>query len=102
MNRIEEAFPLNGDLNKHPFDRYQRTAWLLMTTPAENVQPQPSEVLPAVPEFLHQAEKLAVSSTALLRNAPVALSVSILASMPGVKFKGGVSRGNIQEPRGLP
>jgi hypothetical protein len=37
----------------------------------------------------------------LLSNTPVALSVSISASIPGVQFKGNVSRGNIQEPTGI-
>ncbi|MGC1650583.1 MAG: DUF4436 family protein, partial [Candidatus Sulfotelmatobacter sp.] len=38
MNRIEAVFPLNGELNKYPFDRYGTTLWLLMTTPARKVQ----------------------------------------------------------------
>ena len=101
MNRIEAVFPLNGDLNKYPFDRYETTVWLLMTTPARNVQPQSPKVPAGIPEIPHQADELAVSSTALLRNAPVALSVSISASIPGIKFKGDVSRRNIQEPTGI-
>src|SRR6202158_3795007 len=35
MNRIEAVFPLNGELNKYPLDRYESTLWLLMTTPAQ-------------------------------------------------------------------
>jgi len=101
MNRIEAVFPLNGDLNKYPYDRYQTTVWLLMTTPALNVQPQPPKAPTGIPESLHQAGELAVSSSALLRNTPVALSVSISASIPGIKFKGDVSRGSIQEPTGI-
>jgi hypothetical protein len=31
MNRIEVVFPLNGELNRYPFDRYETTMWLLMT-----------------------------------------------------------------------
>ena len=28
MNRIEAVFPLNGELNKYPFDYYRTTLWL--------------------------------------------------------------------------
>jgi Domain of unknown function (DUF4436) len=101
MNRIDAVFPLNGELNKYPFDRYDTTVWLLMTTPARDVQLQSPKRPASIPEFTHKADELAVSSTALLRNAPVALSVSISASIPGIKFKGNVSRGNIQEPTGI-
>jgi hypothetical protein len=101
MNRIEAVFPLNGDLNKYPLDRYETTVWLLMTTPARNVQPQPAKVPASIPEFTHHPDELVVSSSALLRNAPVALSVSLSASIPGIKFKGDVSRGNIREPTGI-
>ena len=34
-------------------------------------------------------------------NAPVALSVSVSASIPGMRFKGNVSRGDTQEPTGI-
>src|SRR5580658_6047118 len=101
MNRIEAVFPLNGDLNKYPLDSYDTTVRLLMTTPARRVQPQPPKVPTGIPEIPHQADELAVSSTALLRNTPVALSVSLSASIPGIQFKGDVSRGDIQEPTGI-
>src|ERR1700720_1533969 len=34
MNRIEASFPLNGELNKYPLDRYESNLWVLVTTPA--------------------------------------------------------------------
>ena len=46
MNRIEAVFPLNGELNRYPFDRYETTLWVLMTTPARKKQPQ----IPNIPE----------------------------------------------------
>jgi hypothetical protein len=101
MNRIEVIFPLNGDLNKYPFDRYETTVRLLMTTPARNLQPQASKVLAKIPELTQPDDELLVSSSALLSNTPVGLAVSISASIPGVQFKGNVSRGNIQEPTGI-
>ena len=100
MNRIEAVFPLNGDLNKYPFDSYETTVWLLMTTPARNTQPTGSKAS-GTPETTHPIDELAVSSSALQSNAPVALSVSISASIPGIRFQGNVLRGNSQEPTGI-
>jgi hypothetical protein len=101
MNRIEVIFPLNGDLNKYPFDRYETTVRLLMTTPARNLRPEASTVPAKIPGLTHPDDELVVSSNTLLSNTPVGLSVSISASIPGVQFKGNVSRGNIQEPTGI-
>jgi hypothetical protein len=97
MNRIEVTFPLNGDLNRYPLDHYQTTMWLLMTTPTRNLQPQPSKAAENMPEITHHLDELAVSSTEMERNAPVALSASLSASIPGIRFRGNVSRGSTQE-----
>ena len=34
INPIEAQFSLDGDTNLYPFDRYQTTLWLLLTTPS--------------------------------------------------------------------
>ena len=39
MNRIEAAFPLDGDLNRYPFDSYKTTVSFLMTPPRPAEQP---------------------------------------------------------------
>jgi len=101
MNRIEAVFPLNGDLNKYPFDRYDTTVRLLMTTPARNAQPTVPKMPANISELAHPTDELAVSSTALLQNTPVALSISLSASVPGIRFEGNVSRGSSQEPTGI-
>jgi len=102
MNRIVAVFPLNGDLNRYPFDSYEAAMRFLMTTPARNVQPQaPTAPAGSTPEITHHIDELEVSSTELQRNTPVALSVSMSASIPGVRFKGNVSRGTTQEPTGI-
>jgi hypothetical protein len=101
MNRIEAVFPLNGDLNKYPLDRYDTTVRILMTTPARNAQPEAPKIPASIPEFAHPTDELAVSSSALLQNAPVALSISLSASVPGIRFEGNVSRGGSQEPTGI-
>jgi len=101
MNRIEVVFPLNGDLNKYPLDSYDTTVRLLMTTPARNERPESPSVPANITQHTHPTDELAVSPTALLQNAPVALSISLTASVPGIRFTGNVSRGSSQEPTGI-
>jgi hypothetical protein len=92
MNRIVAVFPLNGELNKYPFDRYGTTLWLLMTTPARKTQPQASTVPEGGGKEEPQAEHLAVGTTALQKSMTVPLTISLSASTPGLKFGGNVSR----------
>jgi hypothetical protein len=101
MSRIEVVFPLNGDLNKYPLDRYDTTVRLLMTTPARNAQPEVPTIPASITQHTHPTDELAVSPSALLQNAPVALSISLSASVPGIRFEGNVSRGSSQEPTGI-
>lgn len=101
MNRIEAVFPINGDLNKYPLDRYDTTVRLLMTTPARNAPAEVPKLPASITQHTHPTDELAVSPTALLQNAPVALSISLSASVPGIRFEGNVSRGSSQEPTGI-
>ena len=97
MNRIEAVFPLNGGLNKYPLDRYSTTLWLLMTTPARKLRPQPVKIPPTVenPESTGdqppEGDHLAVGVTARQSTA-VPLTIVLSASTPGIKFSGNVSR----------
>ena len=101
MNRIEVAFPLNGDLNKYPLDRYDTTVRLLMTTPARSAPREVPKIPASITQHTHPTDELAVSPTALLQNTPVALSISLSASVPGIRFEGNVSRGSSREPTGI-
>jgi hypothetical protein len=101
MNRIEAVFPLDGDSNRYPFDRYVTTVRLLMTTPARSVQRQAPKEPGSTPSITDQIDVLAVSTSALQSSTPVALSVSMAASITGIRFKGNVARGNAQEPTGI-
>jgi hypothetical protein len=101
MNRIEVVFPLNGDLNKYPLDRYDTTVRLLMTTPARNAPREVPTIPASITQHTHPTDELAVSPSALLENAPVALSISLSASVPGIRFEGNVSRGSSREPTGI-
>jgi hypothetical protein len=101
MNRIEVVFPLNGELNKYPLDRYDTTVRLLMTTPARTAPREVPKIPASITQHTHPTDELAVSPSALLQNAPVALSISLSASVPGIRFEGNVSRGSSQEPTGI-
>jgi hypothetical protein len=89
MNRIEAVFPLNGELNRYPFDRYETTLWILMTTPAKKKQSH----IPNIPESAEgQALQEAVGTNTLQQSTVIPLAVSLSASTPGLKFEGNVSR----------
>jgi hypothetical protein len=101
MSRIEVVFPLNGDLNKYPLDRYDTTVRLLMTMPARNAPREVPQIPASIIQHTHPTDELAVSPSALLQNTPVALSISLSASVPGIRFQGHVTRGSSQEPTGI-
>ena len=88
MNRIEAVFPLNGDLNRYPFDHYETTLWILMTTPAGKKQPQTSNIPESAED---QALQRAVGTNALQQSTAVPLTITLSASTPGLKFEGNVS-----------
>ena len=88
MNRIEAVFPLNGDLNRYPFDHYETTLWILMTTPAGKKQPQTSNIPESAED---QALQRAVGTNALQQSTAVPLTITLAASTPGLKFEGNVS-----------
>jgi Domain of unknown function (DUF4436) len=88
MNRIAAVFPLNGDLNRYPFDHYETTLWILMTTPAGKKQPQTSNIPESAED---QALQRAVGTNALQQSTAVPLTITLAASTPGLKFDGNVS-----------
>jgi len=101
MERISAVFPLDGDLNRYPFDRDVTTVRLLMTTPTRRVERQAPKGPPSTPAITEQIDVLAVSTSTLQNNTPVALSVSVVARVTGIRFKGYVTRSTEQEPMGI-
>ncbi|MGB8324072.1 MAG: DUF4436 family protein [Candidatus Acidiferrum sp.] len=92
MNRIEARFPLNGDLNRYPFDHYETTVWLLMTTPAANAKANLSETPEDHPQETLSTESLAIGASTFQKNLSLPLSLVLSAAIPGIKFDGNVSR----------
>jgi Domain of unknown function (DUF4436) len=107
MNRIAAVFPLNGELNKYPFDQYRTTLSFLMTTPIlqkrrqSSTIPQSPEVPASKSEEELRGDRLAVGTTALQRSVTVPLTITLSASTPGVKFEGDVSRKSSSEVTGI-
>jgi hypothetical protein len=92
MNRIEAIFPLNGEVNKYPFDRYDAMLRLLMTTPSRKIQPLPSIVPENAETEAPPGDHLAIGATALQQSITVPLTIKLSASTPGIKFEGNISR----------
>jgi Domain of unknown function (DUF4436) len=92
MNRIEAVFPLNGELNKYPFDHYATTLWFLVITPARKKQSQTSNIPGSAEEQALQGDPLGVGTTTLQQSTFVPLTITLSASTPGIKFEGSVSR----------
>ena len=90
--RVEAVFPLNGNLNNYPFDRYEGTIWLLMTTPAAANKAQAAKPHEILPKGVRIEEQLVVGAVALERSAPLPISLAMSADIPGIKFAGRVTR----------
>jgi len=97
MNPVEADFFIDGDTNRYPFDRYQTTLWLLVTTPSPHDRP-PAPVIPAgsVPPI----SDLAVDAAASEQN-DVPISIDLRASIPGVRFSGKISRADGRDLTGV-
>jgi uncharacterized protein DUF4436 len=107
MSPIEADFPLEGDSNKYPFDRYQTILWLFMTTPAPTITGKPNERktasgsnVAAPAETVPPIADLAVSVVAMELN-PVPIFIDVAAAIPGIKFNGKISRTPGQDVTGV-
>lgn len=97
MTRIEATVPLEGDLNRYPFDRYESNIWLYADTPPPPQAPEASQVPQAKPPQVKHGlgdadEELALDKDSLQKNVPVPLSIALSASTTGVKYAGEVVR----------
>jgi len=88
MNRIEASFPLNGELNKYPLDRYESNLWMLVTTPAGKGASKVSRLPEVTSEPSVHPDELTVGTSAFQQNNPVPISLALTASVPGFKFAG--------------
>ena len=91
MTRIEATFPLEGDINRYPFDRYESEILLLMTSP----QAGKPKTAPALQDDTPDGPELGVlglAASAQRSGSPVDLSISLSASTPEMKYTGELVR----------
>jgi Domain of unknown function (DUF4436) len=95
MNLIEAVFPLDGNVNRYPFDKYEGSLWFLITKRSLKEQTQIS-----IPEQSGEEPSPpgtpAVGVITFQQSAPVPVSIAISASIPGMKFTGDVTRSEAQ------
>ncbi len=90
MNRVNVVFPMNGDLNRYPFDSYAAVLRLVMSTPAPKKRPAAVDDNPT-PTPEDQLIQSDVGASALQTNKLVPITLVLSAATPGIKFEGGVS-----------
>ena len=106
---IEVAFPLDGNVNTYPFDLHKASLSLLLTTPGRVQSPVslPHDIKDHKKEHKNKSNNisrtngLVVSTATLQRSEPLHVPVSLLASIPGIKFNGNVSRDHGSEMTGV-
>lgn len=101
MNPIQVVFPLNGNLNRYPFDKYETTLWLLITKPSLNKASKAPEIPEGKIEEPIQSDELKVGTVALQHRSPVPVSLVLSAAIPGIKFGGRVTRNATTEMMGI-
>jgi hypothetical protein len=96
MSGIDVTFPVDGQVNQYPFDKYQSDISLIMLTP----EPKAREVPQNEPQLSPDPGSVTIDEADLQSSIPVPLSVSVSASTPGIKYEGRVIRGNISDSTG--
>lgn len=89
INPIEAVFPLDGNANHYPFDKYGSSLWVMVTrkvrTARHSQSPLPEPTSNAAPPD-DTADGLLVGASQ--DSEPVQIRSSLLASIPGMKFEG--------------
>jgi hypothetical protein len=100
MSRIEATHPIEGDINKYPFDEYQTNLWLLMDTLEPSNKPPVTEAAQANPlqqpgqgpEEPDLGDDCPPAAIAAQHTRSIPLSVVVSASTPGMRYTGRVIR----------
>lgn len=86
LGRIEVTFPMDGDVNKYPFDKYLAYLRFIVTRAGSASAPTIVSVPQSEPEGSARPGELKVDEGSFQGRVPVSLSVSTSASIPGIKF----------------
>lgn len=89
INPIEGVFPLDGNVNGYPFDRYESAIWMMVTRKARAaraLRPSTGQQDQNVVSPEEAAGGFVVVTPE--ERAPVPIASSMAASIPGMKFEG--------------
>ena len=86
VGRIAVTFPMDGDVNKYPLDKYLAYLRFIVTKAGQTNESLIAPASESKPEARVRSDELAVDEASLQGRLPLAISVSTLASIPGIKF----------------
>jgi hypothetical protein len=104
INPIEAVFPLDGDVNLYPFDRYDGVLWIFATiseTSKEDPNLRLAQAHTVVPDELVNSPQLPVSATVLKQTVQADTMTTFVASVPGLTFQGSQPIRSAQTFKGL-
>jgi hypothetical protein len=89
INPFEAVFPLDGNVNKYPFDRYGTSIWMMVTKRVRSTKSSRTQK----DDVDYKHSPLEESDSGVLVAAPqesetLSIVSSINASVPGLKFEG--------------
>jgi hypothetical protein len=89
INPIEAVFPLDGNANNYPFDKYGSSIWIMVTKkPVQARRPSMPSIESTPHESLPDEAASDLFIAAPQESEPVPVRSSMIASIPGVKFEG--------------
>jgi len=89
INPFEAVFPLDGNVNKYPFDRYGTSIWMMVTKRARSTkssQTQKEDADNKQSPLEETASGVLVAAPQESETLPIVSSIS--ASVPGLRFEG--------------
>ncbi len=104
INPIEADFPLEGDSNLYPFDRYKGALWVFATVTEKGravLAPASQPGVNVVSKELAAAHDLPISTSVLERTTHADTAATFHASIPGLTFRGSQSIHSAQALKGL-
>ncbi|HEY4008549.1 MAG TPA: DUF4436 family protein [Acidobacteriaceae bacterium] len=92
IRSIEVTVPINGDINRYPFDHYTTNVWLFMDTPDVSGKPKVSDTPPEVLSDEPGLEDFSHPGVVTPNRRAVPISIHFVASTPGMKYEGEIIR----------
>ncbi len=94
LGRIAVTFPMDGDVNRYPFDKYLAFLRFAVTKAGQTKRPPTLIEQLGKPQVDARPSELAIDEASFQGRVLMPVSISILASIPGIKFSREVSPEN--------